>query len=131
METQRKLLYHFHEHVFLSKIGRNKVHHGKVCSTYGTVRRRARDRANIAAGHRTLRQNANNSCRWDAAPDTLCALTLSRRRKSKYGFHRFSILLCHSLTKRDIVMILSKHEVDIITKTVYVSSLHTVLILYF
>ena len=37
----------------------------------------------------------------------------------------------HSSAKHDIMMILSKHEVDVITKTMQVVSLHKVLILYF
>ena len=50
--------------------------------------------------------------------------------KSKQGFHRFSIMSCQSPTKHDIMMILPKDKVDIITKTVYVSPLHTLMILY-
>ena len=87
METQRKLPYHFYEHAFLPNIGGIKYNvekfdpHRPIC---GTVRkrhkeaccphRRARGRANIAAAHRTLRQKSKSFCRWDAVPDTLCAL---------------------------------------------------------
>ena len=46
-------------------------------------------------------------------------------------FHQFSIMSCHSSSKCGIMMILSKNEVDVVTKKVQVSTLHTVLILYF
>ena len=78
---------------------------------------RAKNSTNIAAARWTLRQNPNSSSHWDAIPDTLCLLILSQWTKSKQRFHRFSIMSCHSSTKGDIMMILSKHKEDIITKT--------------
>ena len=86
---------------------------------HGTVRnwhketccrqRRARDRANIAAAvgqRQTLTAPIVIGMR---CPTLYVHYFLSRRRKSKQGFHRFSILSRHSSTKRDVMMILSKH----------------------
>ena len=47
------------------------------------LRRRSRDRANIAAARRTLRQNPNSSCRWDAVTNTLCALIAMEKIKTE------------------------------------------------
>ena len=49
-----------------------------------------KDGANIAAAPWTLGQNPIQLLSLDTAPDTLCALILSRRRKSKQGFYWFS-----------------------------------------
>ena len=100
--------------------------HKKACGP----QRRASDRPNIADVRRTLRQTPRTTPVVGMLYPTLSsALFFSRWRKSKQGFHWFSIMLWHSSMKRDITMILSKHKVDTFTKTMQVLSLHRVLIL--
>ena len=126
METQKKILpYHFHEHVFLPKTG--GIKNNVVLSEIG-IRKFVAPKEKPET-ERTLPLLVGHWGKTLTAPDVALlyhvypkvyvrALIFSRRRKSKQGFHRVSIMSCHSLTKRDIMMILSKHKVDIITKTV-------------
>ena len=141
VETQKRFDIAFpREHIIRTysyqKQRRNKVQGGKS-NQHGTIQnwlkeacilqRRAKDKANISA---VLRKTLTAPIVGMLYP-TLSALILPRWRKSKQGYHQSSIMLWHRSTKRDIMMILSKHKVDYITITMQVLSLHRVMMLNF
>ena len=133
--------HHFHEHVFLPKNRRDEVQGGKVWSPHVIpseigIRRFVVPKEE-AETEQTLPLLVGHWGKTPTAPvvgmlyPTLyCTLIFITAKKIK-TYHRFLIMSCHSSTKSDIMMISSKHKLDIITKTVYVSLLHSVLILYF
>ena len=114
---------HFHEHVFLPKTGEItwKSLTNMVLSDIGirslVVPKKNQRQSKHCPVRRTLRQNHMLS--WCCKQHLKC-VNLSKQGKLKQGFHRFSIMMCHSLTKRNIIVILSKHKVNIITKTMQV-----------
>ena len=64
-------------------------------------------------------------------PHNLSVLIWSRQKRSKQRFHRFFNYVVAELNEAWHHNDITKHKVDIITKTIQVSSLHAVLVLYF